>query len=516
MHVMLHIFKKDVRRLWWAVLATWVLLAALAQQDRWRADYIVGSTEGWLNLLLPLAWCCLIALLVNEEPLVDDREFWMTRPYRWPTLLGSKLLFVATLIHVPYFIACAAILGLRGFQPLAWLPQLFWKQVLLAAVLTLPAIALAAVLKNIAQFLLAALVILGAAVYLEGVARPGGYPLPFDAIRYTLAAGVLAVAACVLLPLQYARRRTVASRIAGAIAVIAAGLLIGYFPRTTGFRAEAALHPANQQVSLQLLPPALAPRFPGFGFGTGATAIYLPVEVPGVSNNPSVEASLIALEMTGPTGLHYQTPAPTAVRNFENIDLDANLNFVAPPYWLGLRMRRSAYEQHKDELLHLKGSAVFAFGKHGATTWTPANGNRDIPGSGHCSTIVVEGPNLYEQAALKVLCESPGPLPARGDLRLLDPVTGRDWREHLLRGSVYNLSGPRDSWLSPLNRIDTYFHLTSQRVPQPPLAIRYLIPYESLETDQLAITPYEVTGWAVVDFDFPNIRLSDYVKPPSH
>ena len=52
MHLMLHIFKKDVRRLWWAVAATLLLLAALAHADRWRADWIVGSTEGWLALLL--------------------------------------------------------------------------------------------------------------------------------------------------------------------------------------------------------------------------------------------------------------------------------------------------------------------------------------------------------------------------------------------------------------------------------------------------------------------------------
>src|ERR1039458_197640 len=156
MHLMLHIFKKDLRRLWWAVAATLLLLAAVANADCWRADSVGGAAEGWLNLLLPLAWCCLIALVVNEEPLVDDREFWMTRPYRWRTLLGSKLLFAAVFIHVPLLIAGAAILGIHGFQPLAYLPQLLWKQIVLAAVLTVPAMALAALLKNLAQFLLAA------------------------------------------------------------------------------------------------------------------------------------------------------------------------------------------------------------------------------------------------------------------------------------------------------------------------------------------------------------------------
>ena len=69
-------------------------LAALANSDGWRADWIPSSMEGWLNLLLPLVWACVAALAVQEEPLVGDRNFWTTRPYRWPSLLGAKLMFV--------------------------------------------------------------------------------------------------------------------------------------------------------------------------------------------------------------------------------------------------------------------------------------------------------------------------------------------------------------------------------------------------------------------------------------
>jgi hypothetical protein len=46
---MLHIFKKDLRRLWPAVLITLVLLAELARLDCWRRDWLATSAEGWLN-----------------------------------------------------------------------------------------------------------------------------------------------------------------------------------------------------------------------------------------------------------------------------------------------------------------------------------------------------------------------------------------------------------------------------------------------------------------------------------
>ena len=54
MRLMLHILKKDARRLWPVAAPTWVLLAVVADLDRRRTDSIVSSAEGWLNLMLPL------------------------------------------------------------------------------------------------------------------------------------------------------------------------------------------------------------------------------------------------------------------------------------------------------------------------------------------------------------------------------------------------------------------------------------------------------------------------------
>ena len=67
MRLMLHTFKKDARRLWPAVTVSWAMLAVLTNTDRWRADWMVTPVEGWLTLLLSMAWACVAALAVQEE-----------------------------------------------------------------------------------------------------------------------------------------------------------------------------------------------------------------------------------------------------------------------------------------------------------------------------------------------------------------------------------------------------------------------------------------------------------------
>ena len=124
MREILVILKKDVRRLWWQIAAAAAMSATVGWMDARRAVAQPGIVEGLLNMMLPLVWACLIAQAVLGEPLVGDREFWMTRPYRWPRLLTAKVLFVALFVHLPSLLTDAAILAARGYNPLAALPQL--------------------------------------------------------------------------------------------------------------------------------------------------------------------------------------------------------------------------------------------------------------------------------------------------------------------------------------------------------------------------------------------------------
>src|SRR5439155_1011099 len=111
------------------------------------ADFIPGPAEGWLTLLLLAAWGFLLALLVLEEPLVGDRQFWITRPYRWPALLAAKLVFAALFIHLPSLLADCAILAARSFSPVAVLVlQYARRRTILSRALAGAALVLAAAL----------------------------------------------------------------------------------------------------------------------------------------------------------------------------------------------------------------------------------------------------------------------------------------------------------------------------------------------------------------------------------
>src|SRR5579871_2134850 len=154
MKLIFHNLRKDCERFWLPALLSLVLLAAWARMDRLRSDKTPGLSEGWLNLLLPLVWAFLAALVVQEEGLSDDREFWITRPLRRLPLVAEKALFLLLVIHLPLLAAHCAILMGRGFPLMDAAPQLLWKQLLVACCVTLPATALAAAVPNIAQFLL--------------------------------------------------------------------------------------------------------------------------------------------------------------------------------------------------------------------------------------------------------------------------------------------------------------------------------------------------------------------------
>src|SRR5262249_49990540 len=188
--MILHIFKKDFRHLWPAVLLTLVLLATVSHDDRWRMDLMSGLDEGWLNILLPLTWTVLIALVIHEELLGDDREFWVTRPYGRRTLLAAKALFLIVCIHIPVLLADAYIVAGRGFSLLRYFPQLLTNQLLIAALVVLPAAAIAVLTRKLATFLLAAIGFPAAVLFVNSSLRPAFYRAPDQETRVGLTIAV--------------------------------------------------------------------------------------------------------------------------------------------------------------------------------------------------------------------------------------------------------------------------------------------------------------------------------------
>jgi hypothetical protein len=240
MHLMLHIFKKDVRRLWWGVAIALLIQIAAAWFDA------VEDVAVPLHDLLMVTWAVLLALAVHEDPLVGDRQFWLTRPARWRVLLGSKLLFALAVVHVPSFVADIVVLAARGFRPWEWLASILTKQLMLAAARTLPIIALSAVLRSFAHLVLAAIGILGITFLASIFHRSlSGAWTGVEAVRFVLMTAAVGSGAIAVVCWQFARRRTWRSRLVGIASVLGAELIFRFCvadlprPRSRRLRSRA-------------------------------------------------------------------------------------------------------------------------------------------------------------------------------------------------------------------------------------------------------------------------------------
>ena len=217
-----HIFRKDARHSWpyiAAVLAVTALTAWLECADRWHG---IRFTVG-LYPLLALVWWFAAGAAVRSESLVGDRQFWLTRPYSWHSLLAAKLLFLAAFVGLPIFLSDCVILLVSGFNPFTLIPGLLLRQCFLAGVLALP-FAVAALTRSLRDFVLAGVVlhtcfIIESVLFLHRLTGMAFWELAW--VREGLP-WLLSVAALSLAVWQYARRRTATVRaLALAVALLA-------------------------------------------------------------------------------------------------------------------------------------------------------------------------------------------------------------------------------------------------------------------------------------------------------
>src|SRR4051812_34967400 len=115
-----HIFRKDVRRLLPEIVVTLLVVAAFifleVRRALWWPDLLVNPSSAWdlVRFLLPAAGWVLIARVIHAEALPGDRQFWLTRPYAWKSLLGAKALFILVFVNLPMLVADVIILGAYG------------------------------------------------------------------------------------------------------------------------------------------------------------------------------------------------------------------------------------------------------------------------------------------------------------------------------------------------------------------------------------------------------------------
>ena len=232
MKQLIHILRKDIRYLWSELL----LFAAFLGFYVWtemHPDVAFITLPVLGQVLLPICAAYLIVRLIHAEAIPGHNQFWVTRPYRWWSLLGAKLAFILLLINLPMFAARLALLLLQGFPLSPGILNLAWSQFVMMVAVSFPLAAIAALTSGLVPFFAALVVVLSVST---GVLALTGYRsngiLPFigpdqlnDWIPGVYASVVLVLAAGWLLGSQYKFRRSWLSRVV-ALVLLAAVLAV--------------------------------------------------------------------------------------------------------------------------------------------------------------------------------------------------------------------------------------------------------------------------------------------------
>jgi hypothetical protein len=239
---MFHIFRKDVRHLWveLGVYAGLLAVFVVAEPYTWAGAAVSGiqlvMLAGLLKLLIPVMWLSLVARLVQDEALVGDRQFWMTRPYAWGSLLAAKVLFVAVCVVLPFAVMQWALVARAGLELWPAVPAQGPELLLLALLVWLPFVAVAAVTRSVQRTfltLLGTVVVLGLLVptlaSMTLMAPPRMVPpYTLGAFAVVFGGGLVSV-----LVYQYATRRTGQSN--GALVALVVLMMLVYVGFARGY-----------------------------------------------------------------------------------------------------------------------------------------------------------------------------------------------------------------------------------------------------------------------------------------
>ena len=298
----LHIFRKDVRYLRLEIALFLILIAAFAYAS---PSATPRNDNTWVFSLLIPVWAVLLtgrAVLAEELP--GDRQFWITRPYHWCSLLGAKLLFIAAFINLPLLLAHVAILLAEGFPLLPNLTGLIWSQVLFFLLVGLPAAALAAVSSGLTSFVFVEITLLASIISLVG--SPGGGLQRFGGaewLRDSLGVVLLAALGISILYWQYKRRASNWSRVAGVAGLaVAVGLTLA-FPWTFALAVQSRLSIQPQLgASLQASVGRIVDRAWLQQGPERPEMLYIPIAIRGIPPGTDLRPEALFLSLEGSDG----------------------------------------------------------------------------------------------------------------------------------------------------------------------------------------------------------------------
>lgn len=322
----LHIFKKDVRHLRFEIAIAIAVAGLFAfietKHALWPVDIVNSATPTvyLALLLLPVAWWMLIGRVIHDEALPGDRQFWITRPYSWRSLLSAKLLFILTFINLPMLIAQAVIVHAYGFSLVSEFPGLLWSQVLLTIVFVLPVLAMSALTDGFVQLIAGILAPCVIALALAGLSfnfKPQLILIGFagvssnghEWVRSYLIFLIIIAAASAILFWQYSRRRTTVARSIAAAAWVLVVMAFYLVSWSASFKIDSALTRAQVDLSATRLIPDLADKKAHITFRQGGEEVtaFVPFRLVGLPLGVNAKVESWSASFQAPDGTKWNS-----------------------------------------------------------------------------------------------------------------------------------------------------------------------------------------------------------------
>ncbi|HXS98806.1 MAG TPA: hypothetical protein VN736_29625 [Candidatus Limnocylindrales bacterium] len=298
------ILRKDLRRLWLYGVLIWPLMYIAVLSPQERGIFGALSLAQLSPLLATLACWNLVIALMQQESLVGETAYWLTRPFKRREIAAAKALAILLLINVPLLICELLVFADNGIEPGRFLSALLWKQVLFTVLFVLPAVAIACVTRNLSHAALSMLMLLLAAgllllLYADRHSVPVFNGLSWVAECFTCAVILIGVAAVVYW--QYTTRHTVAARLLIGIAAFTALTGARFLPERAAFAVQRLFSPRHlmrSQLSIQFAPGPKCPEYMTRR-SSGFVTVEIPIRVSDLPDDSVLLTSSLRLRMPG-------------------------------------------------------------------------------------------------------------------------------------------------------------------------------------------------------------------------
>ncbi len=304
-----HIFKKDLRLLWWnALMVTAVQLGHAVMQ--WRADRAGQQYESWAILLQVLAWlggAFLTISIVHQDSLVGVRQDWLVRPIRRVDLLAAKLVFMLLLVAAPYGLFEFVFVLSHGLPWVESLVASVWASAFLVVIWYLPAMAFGVLTKSLPQAVGAAAMAFVLAVAIGNLTSQRfltavGSVMSWVPTSIGAMWGSCGLAA--LLALQYGRRATMKARLL-AVGVALSWFFILLLPFSTAMALQEKISPLGKGPQMSFHPedvPIQAAQESIRATTEDARVVWVPVRVEQLPGDQWLKADQTFVRLMGRDG----------------------------------------------------------------------------------------------------------------------------------------------------------------------------------------------------------------------